>query len=208
MVIVIDFKGEGRFDRLPVAHPPAVRVSPADYAAHPDPNARVIVFRGDLFRGETASPEQIARFQWALAERRWPSLLVNDELTAATTHGQWKPRTKWLPQAFVTGRTKGVGQLWGSTSPLEIPAEPFEESHCILVFKLAGLGLRVLKRRNYLQGIDPSVIEGLAGMPLPPEQRGEFVLLRRGVRWDGKIYKFGEPAPADARANFRQRRAA
>ena len=67
-------------------------------------------------------------------------------------------------------------------------------AHALLaVFALeavAMLAAWLLRRRDYLGGDVERVIPALPGDDLPPEQRGEFVLLRRGRPWDGRIYKF------------------
>jgi hypothetical protein len=188
-VIVIDAKAERRFDSLPVSPPPAVRSSPADYAAHPPPpGTRVIVARAPLT--DENDPEAWARFAVGLAERRWPSLTVNDELAQATAGMSFRKGTVMIPRTFVRGRTQGLAQAWGTTSPHDVPTVIYESTDEIWQFKTSGMALGILGRRNYLRGIDPEVIEHLAGYPLPPRDRGEFVRLVRGRPWDGKIYKF------------------
>ena len=71
-----------------------------------------------------------------------------------------------------------------------MPNEPFEQSNAILCFRLAGLGLERLRERNYLEGGAGDVICKLPGMERPPNERGAFVLLRRGQAWNRKIYRF------------------
>jgi hypothetical protein len=191
LVCIVDAKGERRFDDLPVSPPPEVRISPADYAARPvQQGCRVVIFRASLM-GEV-NPEEIAHFTAALAERRWGSLTLNDEFDQAVRNGHWKKGTVFLPRAFIRGRSSGQAQVWCTTSPHNVPLEPFDQSSEIWQFKTAGLGLRLLRDREYLNGIDPKVIEQLAGYPLPPEDRGEFVRLQRGRPWDRRIYKFGQ----------------
>jgi hypothetical protein len=196
LVVVVDAKGERRFDDLPVKPPPEVRLSPADYAARPtQPGSRVVIFRTGMM-GEV-SPEEIAHFTAALAERRWGSLTINDELDQAARGGQWKKGAVFLPRSFIRGRTQGIAQVWGTTSPHNVPLEAFDQSSEIWCFKMAGMGLRLLGEREYLNGIEPRTIEQLAGYPLPPEERGQFVRLQRGRAWDGRVYKFsseGRPA--------------
>lgn len=191
LVCIIDAKGERRFDDLPVTPPPEVRLSPADYAARPvQQGNRVVIFRASMM-GEV-NPEEIAKFTAALAERggRWGSLTVNDELDQAVNAGHWKSGSVFMPRAFIRGRTAGLAQLWGTTSPHEVPRQAFEQSSEIWCFKMAGIGLRLLREREYLNGIEPRTIEELAGYPLPPEERGEFVRLQRGRAWDRRVYKF------------------
>lgn len=150
----------------------------------------MIVFRASLM-GEV-SPEEIARLAAGLANRKWPSLTINDELDQAARGGQWKRGAVFLPRSFIRGRSAGLSQVWGTTSPQNVPLEAFELSSEIWCFKLAGLGLRLLGDREYLTGIDPGTIEQLAGYPLPTDQRGEFVRLVRGRTWDRRIYRFGQ----------------
>jgi hypothetical protein len=84
----------------------------------------------------------------------------------------------------------GVADFWGAQVPQMVPLEPFEQSHAILCFRLAGLGLETLRERDYLLGGAELVIPRLHAPPDPPHLRGDFVLLRRGQPWNGKIYKF------------------
>lgn len=190
LVVVIDAKGERRFDDLQVSPPPEVRLSPADYAARPvQQGCRVVIFRTGMM-GEV-SPEEAAHFTAALAERRWGSLTINDELDQAAKAGQWKRGSVFLPRSFIRGRTQGLAQCWGTTSPHNVPLEAFDQSSVIWCHKMAGMGLRLLGDREYLNGFhSTTIIEELAGYPLPPEERGQFVKLERGRRWDGHIYKF------------------
>jgi len=189
VVLIVDAKGERRFDSLPVHPPPAVRSSPAAYASDPPPQGtRVVVFRAPLT--SDVDPEEIAKFAFGLAERRWPSLTVHDELAQASAGASWKRGAQNLPRSFVRGRSQGLAILWATTSPQDVPTVAFETSTEIWQFKTSGMAIDLLGRRNYLRGIDPAVIEQLAGYPAPPAERGEFVRLVRGQPWDGKIYRF------------------
>lgn len=178
-----------------------------DLVAHPvDPRGRrVVVFRGEPSAGVAADPEEVAELAWKRAARRRPSLIVHDELVAGRADfiksRQWRKGIVYMPKSFTLGRSPGVGDLWAAQSPQEVPIDPFEQSHCILCFRLAGLGLETLRARNYLNGGAELVIPQLHGPPLPPQQRGDFVLLRRGQPWNGKIYKFGLLPRAAAAAN-------
>lgn len=186
MVLVLDAKGERRFDDLPGA---IVRTSPADFAANaPPPGTRIIVFRAPLT--SDIDPEQIARFAVGMSERRWPSLTVHDELAQASAGASWKRGAVVLPRTFVRGRTQGLAQVWCTTSPHDVPTVVYETSSEIWQFKTSGMAIDLLGRRNYLRGIDPAVIENLSGYPAPPGERGEFVRLVRGQPWDGRVYKF------------------
>lgn len=172
----------------------------ADLVAHPwDPSGRrVIVLRGDVAAGVDADPEEAAELAWRRAARGRQSYVVHDELVAGREKvvkgRQWRKGITFIPRSFTKGRAAGVGDLWGAQSPQEVPIEPFEQSNGIIVHKLAGMGLERLRERNYLNGDVGEVIERLPGMERPPSERGPCVLLRRGLPWNGKIYRF--PAAA------------
>lgn len=188
-VIVVDNKAEGRYDDLPGARTYA---SPTAFAVNPPSQGeRVWIFRPALFEGGEVDPEEVAAFQWRLAGRRWQSLVVNDELVPhAAHHGQWCRGARWLPRAFVQGRTHGLAQVWGTTALQAVPIDAADQSSELWVFKTAGVALRILDDRNYLIGVPDGTVEQLCGYPAPPEQRGDFVRLVSGVPWDGEIYRF------------------
>jgi hypothetical protein len=120
--------------------------------------------------------------------------MVNDELVAGRErfikNRQWRKGVTFMPRNFTKGRVVKIGDIWGAQSPQDVPIEPFEQSGDILCFKLGGLGLEKLRERNYLVGGAELVIPRLHGMESPPDERGDFVRLRRGQPWDGRIYKF------------------
>lgn len=155
---------------------------------------RIVVFRGDRFdrlRGEV-DPETIADLQWSMAQKRRPSMVVYDELDKAASFAMWKrgdeSTIRW---AFIKGRSSGAASLWGTQETQAVPREAFNQSSCLFVFRMVGNPLRLLKERGYLEGKDVSnVIATLPGDELPPNQRGYFVLLRRGRPWDEKVYRF------------------
>lgn len=179
------FAGQYRRDRADVERNP------------PDPNGpRVIVFRGDRADRETGEvdPETIADMQWQLAQKKHPSLVVYDELDKACNGGQWarganKSTILW---AFRRGGSSGAASLWGTQETQEIPAAAFNQSSCILCFRLQGAPLRLLGQRGYLEGGAANKIPTLPGDELPPEERGYFVLLRRGRPWDQRVYRFAK----------------
>jgi energy-coupling factor transporter ATP-binding protein EcfA2 len=156
---------------------------------------RVIVFRGDRFDRETGEvdPETIADVQWALAQQGTPSLVVYDELGKAATAGQWKRyKNSTIQWAFTRGRSSGAASLWGTQETQQVPAEAFNQSSVLLVFRMTGAPLRLLAERGYLEprgGVE-KVIPTLPGDELPPKERGYFVMLRRGRPWDEKIYRY------------------
>lgn len=155
---------------------------------------RVVVFRGDVAHGQRVNLEEVAELSWARSGRGRKSLCVWDELIAGredlTKNGQWKKGVTWLPRNFTMGRSPGIANIWGAQLPQDVPREVFDCSSSILCFRMAGLGLQRLKERDYLAGGADEVIPRLPGPPLPPNQRGVFVVLRRGQPWDGLFYKY------------------
>lgn len=189
IVLIVDdkeakaqFEGQERRDRRDLKLRPALG------------EPRVVVFRGDRFDRQMGEvdPEDIADIQWQLAQSGRPSMVVYDELDKAANGGQWKvgdsSAVRW---AFIKGRSSGAASLWGTQETQAVPREAFNQSSCLLVFRMVGNPLRLLGERGYLEGRDvKTVIAGLPGDELPPNQRGYFVLLRRGRPWDEKIYRF------------------
>ena len=180
------YEGQQRRDR---EH---LRQQPIDWQL-----GRVTVFRGDVAHGQRVDLEEIAELAWARSARAKKTLVVYDELIAGREdtlckNQQWRSGVKWVPQSFTMGRSPGVGDIWGAQDPVEVPTPVFNQSSAIFTFRLAGTGLQKLKERNYLDGGAADVIPRLPGPPLPPSQRGVFVLLRRGQPWNGKTYKFNE----------------
>lgn len=175
-----------------------------DLVANPiDPQGRrVVVFRGSPSEGIDADPEEVAELAWKRVARSRKSLLVHDELVAGREqfikNRQWRKGVEFMPKSFTKGRAVGVSDIWGAQSPQEVPIDPFEQSNGIICHKLAGLGLERLRERNYLLGGADVVIPRLHGMEVSPEQRGDFVVLRRGQPFNGKVYKFVLRAPAAA----------
>ncbi len=169
-----------------------LRARPVDYQL-----GRVIVFRGDVGRGQRVDVEEVAELAWARVGRQRKTLVVYDELLAGREetlckNSTWRRGVKYVPMGFTMGRSPGVANIWGAQLPQDVPREVFDCSSAIFTFRLAGLGLQRLKERDYLAGGAGDVIPRLPGPPLPPSQRGVFVLLRRGQPWNGKLYKFEE----------------
>lgn len=151
---------------------------------------RVLVFRGCPREAVEVDPETVAALAWRLVGRGQTVLVVYDELDKAAAYGQWKRGVVKIPKSFGQGRAVGIASLWGTQSPQAVPREAFEQSSCIMCFRLAGRGLALLGERDYLEGVPPGLIESFPGDEVPPAQRGDFVLLRRGRPWDGLIYRF------------------
>jgi hypothetical protein len=171
------------------------RRDPQDMARKPpDKEPRIVVFRGSPFlvaQGEV-DPEDVAEVQRNMAMRGRPSLVVYDELDKAANMMQWKKgdasTVRW---AFIKGRSSGAATLWGTQETQAVPREAFNQSSCIIAFRMVGNPLRLLKERGYLEGGDVGgIISRLPGDELPPNKRGFFVLLRRGRPWDEKVYRF------------------
>lgn len=175
------FQGQERRDRADL------------YARPPSKEPRVIVFRGDRFSRATGEvdPEDIAEIQWGMAQKGRPSLVVYDELDKAANMAMWKrgdaSTVRW---AFIKGRSAGAASLWGTQETQAVPREAFNQSSSIIVFRMVGNPLRLLKERGYLEGGVGEVIPKLPGDELPRNQRGYFVLLLRGRPWNGKVYRF------------------
>lgn len=180
------YEGQQRRDRMDLQE------RPIDWQL-----GRVTVFRGDVARGQRVDLEEIAELAWVRAGHGRKTLVVYDELVAGREetlckNKQWRKGVKWVPQSFTMGRSPGVGDIWGAQDPVDVPDTVFNQSSAIFTFRLAGSSLEKLRERKYLEGGAGDVIQRLPGPPLPPSQRGVFVLLRRGQPWNGKTYKFRE----------------
>jgi energy-coupling factor transporter ATP-binding protein EcfA2 len=178
------FEGQERRDREDL------RQHPIDYQL-----GRVTVFRGDVAHGQRVNVEEVAELAWIRAGRGRKTLVVYDELIAGREdvlckNSQWRRGVKWVPQSFTMGRSPGVADIWGAQTPQDVPNEVFNQSSAILTFRLDGAGLAKLKERGYLDAESAEVVRRLPGPPMPPAQRGDFVMLVRGRPWDRKIYKF------------------
>jgi ABC-type cobalamin/Fe3+-siderophores transport system ATPase subunit len=173
-----------------------LRARPIDAEA---PNSRVIVFRGEPTKGLLADPEEVVELAWARVQRGRKTLVVIDELIAGreeqlSKNTQWRKGIEFVPRAFNAGRAVGLSVIWGAQSPQDVPKGPFEQSNGILCFRLAGMGIRALRERNYLEGGAEEVIPRFHGPPAPPAERGDFALLARGQLWNRKTYKFTKGA--------------
>jgi hypothetical protein len=164
-----------------------------------EPEPRVIVLRGETQMGRDVEPDEAARFAWHLKLKGLPSVVVFDELKhrALVNYGTWLSGIEWTPRIFEKGRSIGIGVIWGCQYPQQIPLDPWETTDCVFIFKTAGSGLAKLDERGWLgpKGSPQreellQLIPMLKGYPLPLEQRGEFVVVQKGVPWDGKIYRF------------------
>lgn len=167
--------------------------APVDLIGRPPlAEPRILVFRGNPSANQRAEPEQAAGYCWSLREQRRPSLLVLDELNhpLLTTNGMWCSGVEQVPRTFWQGGGAGIGCLWGAQSPQDAPRAAFEQSSCIVCFKLAGLGLRKLRELDYCDAEAAKVIPSFPGDEVPPMQRGHHVILRRGKPWNGEVYRW------------------
>lgn len=185
------------------------RRNKADLEANPPDEkiGRVVILRGARFDLETGAvdPEEIADLQFGLAQGRpsIPSLGVYDELDRACDHGQFKrSKNSAIRWVFKQGGSAGCSAIWGTQETQDIPAPIFNQSTLILCFKMLGAPVRLLRERNYLLGGVEETIGRLPGAEVPPDERGAFVVLRRGQEWDGKVWRFrssGFSNPRDAK---------
>lgn len=162
-----------------------------------DETSRVTIFRGEPTKGKMLTAEEleeIAELCWIRAGKGKKTMFVADELISGredlTKNQQWRRGVTWIPRTFTLGRDRGISGAWGAQLVQFVPLEPFEQSNGILTFRLAGLGLETLRKRDYLIGGAELVVPRLHGPPLPPSERGDFALLRRGQPYNGKRYKF------------------
>lgn len=164
------------------------RVSLAEVARSPIEGERLVLV-GDVFGQVRAEPEEGARLAWAMVQRRKKVGLVIDELNDAVKNSTWKKGVELVPRALTKGRKYSLSVFWTTQQVQDCPREAFNETDYIFCFRLVGTGLDRLEERGYLRGIDRTVIEGLPGFDAPPDLLGQFVLLRRGAAWDGRIYR-------------------
>jgi hypothetical protein len=161
----------------------------------PRQEPRVLVFRGDQETitggGNAELYEAIARYQWSLSREDRPSLAVYDELDRAASGQQWLINPSAIGWAYGKGGGVGAGSVALTQETEAVPREPFNQTTCIIVVRMMGNPIRLLKKRDYLIGGAESVIQRLPGTELPPNQRGHFVVLVRGRPWNQKVYRFG-----------------
>lgn len=155
---------------------------------------RELVFTPDPF-GEPLDLQAMASWQWAMAARRCRTLVVYDEISDGCEDGEFvgalaKGQTTPLQRVFTHGRIVGISAIWGAQFAQMVPRAAYECSSCLLVFRQAGNALAILRRRGYTDAFVEEVIHSLPGDEVPPQDRGAFVLLRRGRPWDGYIYRF------------------
>lgn len=185
-------------------------VDPDEIAKRPPrKEPRVIVFRGnqtEITGGSNAELyEAIARYQWKLTGEGpdgRPSLAVYDELDRAAAGQQWQVNPSAIGWAYGKGGGVGAGSVALTQETEGVPREPFNQATCIIVVRMMGNPLRLLNKRGYLNSAHDTngryvarVIQSLPGTELPPHQRGYFVVLQRGIPFNGKVYRFGKQTP-------------
>ncbi len=144
---------------------------------------------------DTLDLPSIALWQWSLATaHRCRSLVVWDEIGDAARDGEWLDAdadgTSQIGRGFTHGRRLGMSELWGAQFAHQVPREAWETTSTLLVWRQAGNAVKILRFRQYTDLAVESVISSLPGDDVPPAERGEFVLLRRGRPWDGCTYRF------------------
>lgn len=172
----------------------------------PRKEPRVLVFRGnqtEITGGSNAELyEAIARYQWKLTAEGpdgRPSLAVYDELDRAASGQQWQVNPSAIGWAYGKGGGVGAGSVALTQETEGVPREPFNQATCIIVVRMMGNPVRLLRKRGYLNSTHDtngnyvaSVIQRLPGTELPPNQRGHFVVLERGRPFNEKVYRFGQ----------------
>ena len=186
IVVVIDDK------ELRARYAGQCYADPADVAARPpDPEPRVIVFRGQPARMIGVDHEKAALYQQGLAARGFKTLCVHDEMSDAAKYGQWKAgKESLLARQFVKGRVVGVGKLWLTQLPAFIPDEPWTQSTAILCFNVDEATLARLRRGRFVDDRLARIVRELPDGNVPPAQRGRFVLLLPECASDGRVYRF------------------
>jgi len=173
----------------------------------PRKEPRVIVCRGnqtEITGGSNAELyESIARYQWKLTAEGpdgRPSLAVYDELDRAAAGQQWQVNPSAIGWTYGKGGGVGAGSVALTQETEGVPREPFNQATCIIVVRMMGNPVRLLVKRGYTISRRPDgsldqrgaarIIESLPGTELPPNQRGYFVVLQRGIPFNGKVYRF------------------
>lgn len=157
------------------------RLNVADLARRPpDPEPRAVVFRGSMFDGVEASPEDTCRYAWQVARHGVPVLVVADEIERAAANGQWRRGVDWVPRTFGQGRAAGVSIFWGAQSPQMAPTECFEQSSVLCLFKIDSIGARLLIQRGYITEEQAAQLAAFPGQEAEKSKRGNFLLAVRG----------------------------
>ncbi|MBV9837860.1 MAG: hypothetical protein JO156_07065 [Solirubrobacterales bacterium] len=165
-----------------------VRANVDDLRARPpaegeDPTR--IVFKGHTLRtGQVVTTEEIAKLALELAMLPHPPrVLVHiDELRRATSPSGREWRDGSTPRLFSEGGGIGVSATWTTQTPQRIPAEAFDQSETLGLFRLDGRAVRYLDDLLFL---DRRLVA-----TLPTLQLGEWALYRKGEPWDGRVYRF------------------
>lgn len=160
-------------------------------ARPPEPEPRVLVFRGDPARMVGVDHEKVAAYQQGLAARGVKTLCIHDEMADAAKYGHWLAgKDSLIARQFVKGRVIGVGKVWLTQLPQYIPEEPWSQSSVIFCFNVDDTTLRRLERNRWVDARLAKIIRSLPDGNVPPPQRGKFVLLEPDCTSDGTIYRF------------------
>lgn len=154
-------------------------------------DARVVVLRGDVFRGITVDPDYVART--ALLICRYssgsPVWVVIDELDRACTPGGQKLASDAIRECLTVGRALGLSLVWSTQQPTRAPTEVIDLCTTIAIGQLGPRALNYLDERL---AFDRGMLD-----VVPTLGRGEFVLYEQGRPWNQRIYQTPAPLPAD-----------
>ncbi len=157
----------------------------------------VVSFRGDPRADVSVTAEEVARYSKWLAQKgridpatgRWttnPHELVIEELAAAASGGRKHVSAPSVLWALEQGRKVGVSVLGTTQSVRKVPLDILEQSSAIVFFRLTG------SSSNYLSnsmGLDPNMIQTIAGPNGEGLPNYSFCLYMKSVPWDGEIHR-------------------
>jgi hypothetical protein len=175
-------------DKLPTPqYPGTYRANVAALKAAlpaPEEDASRLVFRGHTMRtGERCTSSEIAGWALERAMERTRVLVVVDELRRAASPAgrEWADRPSETARLFVEGGGLGTSIMWTTQTPQRIPAEAFDQSETLGLFRIDGRGISYL---DDLLLLDRELVR-----VLPRLEKGVFVLWRKGEPWDRKTYR-------------------
>ncbi len=157
-----------------------------------------VSFRGDPIRDIVCPVEDVAAFSLEIARKgrmkdgQWttfPHVVCIDELAAAATEGRrgWdSPSTLKL---FEQGRKIGVSTVWTTQSPRKCPPDAMGQSSSVAIFRLTGTDRNNVRDTLMLEG---GIVDAISELP-----DHHFLLYRKAVKWDGKVYKLPAPKGKD-----------
>jgi hypothetical protein len=179
-------------------YPESIQLShPSDFQARAgfrDKEPPFVSFRGDPIKDVSCPVEDVASYSLAIARKgrvvsgQWvtfPHVVCIDELAAAATEGRrgWdSPSTLKL---FEQGRKIGVSTVWTTQSPRKCPPDAMGQSSSVAIFRLTGTDRNNVRDTLMLEG---GIVDMISELP-----DHHFLLYRKAVKWDGKVYKLPKP---------------